>query len=186
MSEQPVSHIILCGMPGSGKTTVGKRIADKKGVDFYDLDDLVENRAQMTISRFFFLHGEEEFRKAEQTVLNEFLNNHKDESWVLSLGGGTPAFFNNLDLVLENGNLYFLDAPINTLVDRLKKQNPKRPLLQENPAKKLEELLQQRLPFFEKAIQKVRTNDSPERIASYIISRENKNQQPPAIENKPE
>ena len=172
-------------MPGSGKTTVGKRLADKKGTDFYDLDDLVENRAQMTISRLFFLHGEEEFRKIENTVLNEFLANHSDEGWVLALGGGTPCYFNNLENILQNGTLFFLEAPIPVLIERLKKQNPKRPLLSDQPGKKLEELLQERMPYFSKAHHKIRTNDSPEKIANYILSRDNQGSAP-ASENKPQ
>jgi shikimate kinase len=145
-------------------------LADKKGIDFYDLDDLVENRAQMTISRLFFLHGEEEFRKVENKILNDFFASHRDEDWVLALGGGTPCYLNNLETILQNGTLFFLDASIPTITERLKRQNQQRPLLKDNPAQKLEKLLQERLAFYQKAHFKVNANEKSDLVAAKITT----------------
>ena len=111
--------IILLGYMGSGKTTIGIQLARKLFLNFTDLDDFIEEKEQQSIKEIFKQKGEIYFRKIEHKYLKQFIN--ENESYVLSLGGGTPCYAGNLDLILKNKKSlsFYLRGSIPTLFKRL-------------------------------------------------------------------
>ena len=128
-------RIFLIGYMGSGKSSFGKKLAKKLGLSFTDLDNEIEKRAGKTISEIFAQEGEEAFRKIE----NECLNNSLDyDHVVLSAGGGTPCFFDNLEKMNQHGTTIYLRMDSAMLVNRLVNAKKERPLV---AAKSKEELM---------------------------------------------
>ncbi|GAA4306239.1 shikimate kinase [Aestuariibaculum suncheonense] len=120
---------ILVGYMASGKSTLGRVLAEKLIYNFLDLDDYIESQEQMSISEIFKTKGEIYFRKAETKYLKELLEGKTN--LILSLGGGTPCYGNNMQLILDatNAKSLYLKASIPTLVNRLKNEKGKRPLV---------------------------------------------------------
>jgi shikimate kinase len=120
--------VVLVGYMGSGKSSVGKLLALQLGIPFYDLDAVIEDIEQLSISDLFEKKGELYFRKSENKILQQIL--HKDESFVLSLGGGTPCYYNNHELLLQDGIVsFYLKATSAKLVERLQVEKESRPLV---------------------------------------------------------
>lgn len=120
--------VVLVGYMGSGKSSVGKLLALHLGIPFYDLDAVIEDIEQLSISNLFEKKGELYFRKSENKILQQIL--HKDESFVLSLGGGTPCYYNNHELLLQDGVVsFYLKATSSKLVERLQIEKESRPLV---------------------------------------------------------
>lgn len=120
--------VVLVGYMGSGKSSVGTLLASKLGVKFYDLDTIIEEFEQQSIVNLFKSKGEFFFRKLEHKMLNQIL--HIDESFVLSLGGGTPCYYNNHELLKQDGVVsFYLKATSAKLVERLQQEKETRPLL---------------------------------------------------------
>jgi shikimate kinase len=121
-------NLVLLGMMGVGKTTVGKIVAKKQNLEFIDIDKNIEEKCSMKISEIFKKKGEKFFRIEEE---KEVLKSLKKENCIIALGGG--AFLNNTirDNVLKNSIAIWLDADIKTLEKRVK-WNEKRPLLKKN------------------------------------------------------
>lgn len=123
-----MKKILLLGYMGSGKSIIGKLVAERLQFPFHDLDQLIENRFQMAISEIFRQKGEIHFRKIEHQIFQEFMSN--EESFVLSLGGGTPCYANNHVLLKKPGTTsIYLKASIETLRLRLVGERKNRPLL---------------------------------------------------------
>ena len=110
-------RIFLTGYMGSGKSTLGKRLANKLGITFIDLDEYFEQKFRTSITLFFERFGEDSFRKLEHEVLKEVIYKYIDV--VISTGGGTPCFFNNLELMNEQGVTVYLKLPPAVLASRL-------------------------------------------------------------------
>jgi len=121
-----MKNIYLLGYMGSGKSTIGKKLAKKFEVDFIDLDKYIEEKQNSSISQIFELVGETEFRKIEKDTLIEI---SKMENKVVSLGGGTPCFFNNMEIINNSGFSIYLKMPIGMLVSRLINAKVQRPLI---------------------------------------------------------
>ena len=145
-------RIILVGYMGSGKTTVGKALSKETGMMFYDLDWYIESRMHKSVSQIFAERGEEGFRKIEHNMLHEVA---EFEDVIISCGGGTPCFFDNMDYLNQKGDVVYLKATPETLYKHLQMGKVERPLLK---GKSPEELiayitahLQERAPFYEKA-----------------------------------
>src|SRR5690606_17073119 len=122
-------NVILIGYMASGKSSVEKILAEKLKFGFIDLDDYIETKEQRTIKDIFKTKGEIHFRKLEAAYLKDILE-HKDNV-VLSLGGGTPCYGNNMEFILGHKNtksIYFKTG-IPTLVERLKNEKSQRPLI---------------------------------------------------------
>ncbi|WP_434035406.1 shikimate kinase [Formosa sp. 4Alg 33] len=122
-------NLILIGYMGSGKSTLGKKLAKTLNYPFIDLDHYIEEKEELSISELFKVKGEIYFRKKEHEYLKEILEEQNDV--VLALGGGTPCYANNMDLIKADSkstSIYF-KAGINELVGRLKHERAKRPLL---------------------------------------------------------
>jgi shikimate kinase len=120
--------VILVGYMGSGKSTVGKLLASKLGIPFCDLDAIIEENEQQSLPELFENKGEIYFRKIENTILKLVLQ--KEESFVLSLGGGTPCYHNNHEMLLQEDVVsIYLKGNAITLANRLQDEKVKRPLL---------------------------------------------------------
>lgn len=106
-------NIVLIGMPASGKSTVGKLIAERADRTFIDTDTLIENRAGINISEIFKSSGEDEFRALECETVREV---SKETGAVIATGGGVPLRKENIDALCENGKVYFIDRPLEALL----------------------------------------------------------------------
>ncbi|MEM6895156.1 MAG: shikimate kinase [Bacteroidota bacterium] len=121
--------IVLLGYMASGKSTVGKQLASRINLPFMDLDTVIESRTQQTIPELFEKKGEISFRKEEYYALEAVLE--EEEGFVLALGGGTPCYGNNMNLILEKAEQsIYLQLSINSLVERLLHEKSSRPLVQ--------------------------------------------------------
>lgn len=139
---------------GAGKTWMGQQISLLTGYSHHDLDACIEEAEGMDISALFKKIGEDQFRVVEQKCLHELIA--ANSNLLLSCGGGTPCFFDNIDFMKKNGTVIWLDPPISVLFDRLKVAYQSRPLLNNNfEPKQLEEYihlkLAERTPFYKQA-----------------------------------
>ena len=116
----------LYGPPGSGKTTIGKKLAERLDLPFTDLDEVIENQSGMHIPEIFSQEGESGFRERERQALSDVLNNGQG---VIALGGGTLLNDENRSHVERNGPVVCLRAPFETLFSRLQAAQTVRPLL---------------------------------------------------------
>ncbi len=115
-------NIVLVGMPGSGKSTVGKILSEKYGLYFVDCDTEIENSEKKTIPEIFKEHGEQYFRNAETLIIRKLACM---QGAVISTGGGAVLNKQNIDVLKENGRIYFLDRPVEDIA-----VSPSRPLTQ--------------------------------------------------------
>jgi shikimate kinase len=164
--------IVLLGYMASGKSTIGREISKKLDMKFIDLDDYISKREKSSISEIFKVKGEIYFRRIESFYLSEILNSK--DSFILSLGGGTPCYSNNMKLILNSeASSIYIKASIITLVARLTSEKNKRPLVAELENDKLTEFvakhLFERRFFYEQASITVITEDkSIEEITTEI------------------
>ena len=121
-----MKRIILIGYMGAGKTTVGKALAKELGLQFYDLDWYIETRMHKTVAEIFRESGEEGFRQIEHNMLHEVA---EFEDVIISCGGGTPCFFDNMEYMNRQGETVYLKASPEVLYDHLKMGKSVRPLL---------------------------------------------------------
>ena len=128
-------RIIIVGYMGAGKTTVGKALAKETGLQFYDLDWYIEGRMRKTVPQLFAERGEDGFRQVERTMLHEAA---EFEDVILSCGGGTPCFFDNMEYMNAQGDTVYLKASPEVLCAHLRMGKTRRPLLE---GKTPEELL---------------------------------------------
>ena len=119
-------RIILVGYMGAGKTTIGKALADELGMRFYDLDWYIETRMRKTVAQLFAELGEEGFRRIERNMLHEVA---EFEGVLISCGGGTPCFFDNMEYINQQGLTLYLKASPDVLYKHLKMGKTVRPLL---------------------------------------------------------
>lgn len=154
-------------MPGSGKSTVGRLLAEKLGLDFYDLDAEIEAASGRTIAEIFTEGEEDLFRKIEADTLLRTITNKK--TFILAAGGGTPCFYDGMSIMNESGITIYLDTPIDVLITRTKKKSH-RPLLRANPASAIKTLLNSRLKCYALANYKIDTRGlNPQEKAEKII-----------------
>ena len=135
-----MNKIILLGYMGCGKTTIGQKLAVSLNRQFIDLDQYIEQNEKLSIKKLFESNKEIQFRKLEHHYLKELISN--PDSFVLSLGGGTPCYANNL-LMLQADHItsVYLKASIATLTKRLEDQKDSRPLLANQPDDELAEFI---------------------------------------------
>ncbi|MCO5107823.1 MAG: shikimate kinase [Burkholderiaceae bacterium] len=137
--------IVLVGMMGSGKSTVGRRLASRLQRRFVDADKVLEERCGVPISTVFELEGEEGFRRREAALLDELT---REPSVVLATGGGVVMRDANRRLLAERGFVVFLQASLADLWQRLRRDRA-RPLLQtDNPRERIAQLLALREPLY--------------------------------------
>lgn len=121
-------HIFLIGYMASGKTTLGRALADATKRSFVDLDDYIEARQGQTISRIFATLGEAAFRDMEREALAEIVA-ATDRQLVVACGGGTPCFGDNMEVMDRAGVTVMLEAPLEVILRRLRLERSKRPLV---------------------------------------------------------
>lgn len=120
--------IFLIGLPGSGKTTLGKQLANKLKLPFIDLDKEIERMMSLPIKDIFKKHGQELFRATEQKLLHQVTEHSTD--FVMATGGGAPVFFDNMAYMNQHGHTIFLDVSAREIAKRiLKTKIEERPLL---------------------------------------------------------
>jgi shikimate kinase len=159
--------IYLIGMPGSGKSTLGKQLARALSAPFIDLDHEIEKQEQKSISEIFAQSGEDQFREVESKLLHEFAVS--SEPFVMATGGGAPCFFNGIDVINQTGVSIFLDVPLQTLVKHTSNRAT-RPLLKNDGEEELEEKLsairKSRLPIYQQARIQLEQPDLPSLLKS--------------------
>ena len=145
-------RVILIGYMGAGKTTIGKALAQDLGATFYDLDWYISNRMRKTIAQIFEERGEEGFRQIERNMLHEVA---EFEDVIISCGGGTPCFFDNIDYMNQQAPVVYLKAEPDVLFKHLAMSKNDRPLLrgksQEELIAFIKDQLEKREPFYTKA-----------------------------------
>ena len=150
-----MTRIFLIGYMGAGKTTLGRALAKELGIQFIDLDSYIEKRLCKSVSQIFAEKGEEGFRDIERRMLHEVGD---FENVVISTGGGTPCFFDNIEYMNEHGTTVFLDVPVERLFIRLSIARKKRPLIMNKNDEELRsfiiEQLNKREPHYNKEKQK--------------------------------
>lgn len=157
------NNIILIGYMGCGKSSVGKKLALKNKMSYQDLDDYIEEKEGKTIKNIFEEKGEVYFRKIENKYLKECLTQFSNT--ILSLGGGTPCFGNNMELIVASANSksIYLQTSIGELSNRLFTERAKRPLIAHiNTTDELSEFIAkhvfERLDFYSKAAYTIKTD----------------------------
>jgi len=137
---------------GSGKTTLGRKLASRMGYAFMDLDHILEAREGMTIAEYFSRFGEDAFRKLESDVLKQ---TSYPENAVVSTGGGLPCFFDNMQWMNAHGKTIYIKLAPKILADRLKNERIERPVLNGKHGEELlafiEEKLAEREKFYNQA-----------------------------------
>jgi shikimate kinase len=141
------SLVYIIGFMGSGKSTVGKKLAASMGWNFIDLDRKIEERAGKTIPQIFSQDGEDHFREIESDVLRSM--NSMTET-VISTGGGTPCHGNNLEFMLETGLVVYLKMTPAQLANRLLGSTGERPLIKNIPDDQLFDFIEKKLAVREK------------------------------------
>lgn len=143
-----MENIILTGYMGSGKTTVGKKVAAFKQYTFVDTDEMIEQQQHRSISEIFAAQGEQAFRDMETELLRHLIAEGR-ERLVISTGGGMPLRAENRQLLARLGKVVYLKASPATIYNRIK-EDTTRPLLQcEDPRKRIGEMLASREPLYE-------------------------------------
>ncbi len=147
-----MKSITLIGYMCAGKTTIGKALGKALNRTFYDLDWYVEERYHKRVPQIFAEYGEEKFRDLERRMLHEVA---EFENIVLSCGGGTPCFFDNMDYLNSVSETFYLKASPETLCRHIAMSRGERPLLKGKSPEELQQYvaaqIEERAPFYEKA-----------------------------------
>ena len=155
-----MNKIYLVGYMGAGKTTAARRLAQRLGWEVADTDDLFEAKYKISVCDFFNKYDEPLYRKLESEVLKE---TEKLENVVISTGGGTACYFDNMDWMNQHGLTVFLRISQKAVVDRLVHAKRKRPLAEGKSEEELVAFVEQhytgRLPFYEQARITVKAED---------------------------
>ena len=139
-----MKKIILLGYMGCGKSTIAKLLAKKVCLPYFDLDEIIEKKEKSSVKNIFSEKGEIYFRKLEHEIFSDLIKNQ--ESFVLSLGGGTPCYANNHEL-LNDENVFsiYLSGSVATLFERLRNANTERPLIADKNSDEMKEFIAKNL-----------------------------------------
>ena len=158
--------IVLVGLMGVGKSTVGRKLAALLKSDFVDADDAIEQAAKMTIPEIFEQYGEPYFRDGERRVIARLVD---EQHGVIATGGGAFCDNQTRSQILESAIAIWLDSDIETLIERTSRKAT-RPLLKgKNPREVLERLAQERAPLYGEAPIRVMSSDGPHHETALAI-----------------
>jgi shikimate kinase len=161
-------HIVLIGLPGSGKTTIGRLVAERLGTGFVDSDVIIVRKMQMPIARIFAMHGELKFREMEKETMEQALAGPPS---VLAPGGGWAVQPGQLDTARQNGFVVYLKTMVMTAAKRAASDNTRPILAGEDPVDQMRNLLKEREPFYSKADAEVKNdNKPPEAVADEVVA----------------
>lgn len=159
----------------SGKSSIGKKLAEMRHVPFVDLDDLISEKEELSIQDIFRIKGEIYFRKKEIEYLNDILL--QKDNFILAVGGGTPCYGSNMSVINDNSTSIYLKSSLQSIYNKLsdKKNKRKRPLISELSNLELKEFIAKHLfernTFYKQAHYTVKTdNKSKKEIAQEISS----------------
>lgn len=145
-------HIYLIGFMGSGKTTVGKQLAEQLHLPFLDTDISIEEKTKKTVEQIFSEDGEEAFRKLETDLLVDL---ESRDRMVIAVGGGLPCYKNNIKALRDSGLVIYLNSSLLTLIKRLRIDKETRPLIKtvsdEKLPRTIESMLSDRVVFYKMA-----------------------------------
>lgn len=159
-----MTRILIIGYMGAGKTTLGKVLAKELGLPFYDLDWYIESRMMKTVPQLFAERGEEGFRKVEHNMLHEVA---EFEDVVISCGGGTPCFYDNMEYMNAQGDTVYLKASPEVLYAHLQMGKVERPLLKNKTREEMQAFIQEQLAEREKYYTKARHIFNVDLLDSY-------------------
>ena len=163
--------IYLIGLPGCGKSTLGRQLSQQLNIPFIDLDAEIEKSERMSVKEIFKLRGEHTFRKVEAQLLRRISS--EDDRFVMATGGGAPVFFDNMEVMNRHGQTVFLDVPAREIASRIiKSKKENRPLLAglapDELKDQIEFLRSQRINFYNQAKHKISADTI---LAEDILSR---------------
>jgi len=160
--------IFLMGFMGSGKTHWGRQLSKKLEFPFFDLDEIIMQLANKSITEIFEQDGEEKFRILEKEALYMITESH--DKFILACGGGTPCFFNNIDYMNQSGVTVWINTPSEILFDRLIKEKSKRPLIKKLDEEQLHAFIFKKMAdrkiFYEQA--KIKIDEEPVLLENLI------------------
>jgi len=159
-------QIFLIGLPGSGKSSLGRRAARETGISFLDLDAWIEELAGMTVSEIFERYGEAGFRRAETGALAEMT---RLQPGIISPGGGAAMNPVNAKIMRNYGSIILLDRPLERILEDLRPE--KRPLLKDDPENRLRALYEERMPVYRALADATVRNDGDLQTAVTMIVR---------------
>ncbi|WP_307395634.1 shikimate kinase [Bacillus horti] len=163
-----LKNIVFIGFMGVGKTTVGKLVAKKLMRDFIDIDQHIEAKEGMSISKIFETHGEKYFRDLEKQTISDIILNQSLK--VISLGGGSFLQKEIRELCLEHCIVLSIDLDWESWLERFEKLKKTRPILMNKSLDEIKELYNERLPIYNICNSNIDVkNSSPESIADYIV-----------------
>ncbi|SEM38019.1 shikimate kinase [Chitinophaga rupis] len=138
---------------GAGKSYWGKQLAEHWSLPYYDLDEIIVAEEEMAISDIFATKGEDYFRERESATLRGLVQ--REEAFLVSCGGGTPCFQDNMDFMNNNGTTVWLNPSVPVMVERLQRKKYKRPLIQDLPDEDLTDFIEKKLaerqPFYQQS-----------------------------------
>lgn len=159
-----MTRILIIGYMGAGKTTLGKVLAKDLGLPFYDLDWYIESRMMKTVPQLFAERGEEGFRKVEHNMLHEVA---EFEDVVISCGGGTPCFYDNMEYMNAQGDTVYLKVSPEVLYAHLQMGKVERPLLKNKTREDMQAFIKEQLAEREKYYTKARHIFNVDLLDSY-------------------
>lgn len=167
-------RIYIIGFMGSGKSQFGKNLANVMNYSFLDLDELFENRYKISVVDFFNKYNESQFRQIEKKLL---ISTFDEDKLVVSTGGGTACFFNNMDLMNEHGMTIYISVSLQVLYSRLSQSRKPRPLIGNlvdlSLKDEIAQLLEKREKYYQQAkIVLTANNLSAEKLAQKLLHSE--------------
>lgn len=155
MKVTPGERIFIIGFMASGKTTIGKLLAGKLSLSYYDTDELIEKKSGLPIYKIFERYGEDYFRKLENEILVEVIEETREKGGVIATGGGLPCYHNNIELMKNSGRVVYIKVSPEDVLKRIKNKEL-RPVYRrlterKDPLQEVKELLKKREKYYNKA-----------------------------------
>ncbi len=159
-------NIIITGMPGSGKSTIGRMVAHKTNLDFFDLDNIIEKNEGEKISEIFKKNGEKYFRELENSAIR---NLNSKNFFVLSTGGGTVENSDNAEFLKKTGLIFYLKIEPDLIFERIKNDFSRPLLLKSDPREELKKIYARRKKNYELANYTIDASKDVDEITDEIV-----------------